>query len=211
MGPPSAEEAIFEAVALGARKGMLLTDRALAGSDVISTAYSLQQAIKVYERKLGKRFDLILCGKQTTDGDTAQVGAEISELLDLPHASNVIDIKLEKENVVVEVKYENKTTVQSMPLPSLLCLDSDVNVPRLPSFKRQLKLGNLKKRVETITLQELEDNDSTHYGLDGSATQVERIFPPKSDKSTTKIDGSPKQITTQLIDILLDKKFIERE
>jgi len=87
MGPPQAREALLEAVYMGAGRAALVSDRRFAGSDVLATAYVLSQAAS----RLG--FDLIICGKQTTDGDTAQVGAEMAEFLDIPHAANVLSIR----------------------------------------------------------------------------------------------------------------------
>ena len=88
MGPPQAKAVIQETVCMGAQKGTVLTDRKFAGADVLATAYTLSQGV----RKCGE-FDLIICGKQTTDGDTAQVGAEVAEYLDIPNVSNVLSIQ----------------------------------------------------------------------------------------------------------------------
>ena len=87
MGPPQAKEIIIEAIAMGAEGGAILSDRKFAGADVLATAYTISQGIK----KMGE-YDLIICGKQTTDGDTAQVGAEVAEFLNLPNVSNVLSI-----------------------------------------------------------------------------------------------------------------------
>ena len=88
MGPPQAKAVVEESICMGASCGTVISDRKFAGADVLATAYTISQGI----RKMGE-FDLIVCGKQTTDGDTAQVGAEVAEYLDLPNVSNVLSIE----------------------------------------------------------------------------------------------------------------------
>ena len=87
MGPPQAKSVIVESICMGAKSGTVISDRKFAGADVLATAYTISQGIK----KCGD-FDIIICGKQTTDGDTAQVGAEVSEFLDIPNVANVISV-----------------------------------------------------------------------------------------------------------------------
>jgi electron transfer flavoprotein beta subunit len=96
MGPPQAEEIIKEAYMMGADEGVLLSDRKFAGADVLATAYTLSQGVRKLEN-----IDLILCGKQTIDGDTAQVGPEMAEYLGMPHIANVIKIEAVKDNALV--------------------------------------------------------------------------------------------------------------
>jgi len=176
MGPPQAAQVIREAYMMGADDGALLTDRKFAGADVLATAYTLSQGI----RKLGK-FDLIICGKMTTDGDTAQVGPEIAEYLDIPHVSNVLKIiSITEKNITVEMDMPETVEVQEVLFPCLITVEKGIYTPRLPSFK--LKLKTLNKDVPYLTFKDLKDQDIYHYGLNGSPTQVLKVFPPPKNQ-----------------------------
>lgn len=201
MGPPQAKAALLETVYMGAEGGTLISDRRLAGADVLSTAYTLYQGIKT----LGS-FDVILCGKQTTDGDTAQVGAELAEFLGIPHATGVQSVEVVEKGLRVKSKQENKIVTMLMPLPCLLCMDGEVNTPRLPSYKRKKMLT--EEVVNTISLEDLDDADPSHYGLASSPTQVERIFSPEKKVEKTTLTGSGEELGVQLAAILQGHKFI---
>lgn len=176
MGPPQASEIIKEAFAMGADEGYLLTDRKFAGADVLATSYTISQGIL----KSGE-FDIIICGKQTTDGDTAQVGTEVAEWLNIPSLSNVKKIVELKENsITVEVEMADVAEVSKIKFPCLISVEKDICVPRLPSY---LKLKATKDRgIHTITLNDLDDKNENSYGLNGSPTQVQSIFPPEVNK-----------------------------
>lgn len=134
MGPPQAKIALQEAINMGADEACLLTDRKFAGADVVATSYTLAQGIK----KLGS-FDLLICGKQTTDGDTAQVGAEVAEFLNWPHAANVSHIESVTDKYIdVAVNMEHVIQKQQIKLPCLITVEKDIYTPRLPSYKRKL-------------------------------------------------------------------------
>ena len=152
-------------------------------------------------------YDLYICGKQTTDGDTAQVGAEVAEFLDLPHAANVIRIlEMDPETVTVVLNQENVIVTQKMPLPCLLCMDGGVNTPRLPSYKRKKTCP--ENAVSVLTLDDLPDHDESHYGLAGSATRVERIFPPDRNDVREMFRGDPDELSEKLFELLAAKKLI---
>lgn len=203
MGPPQAEAVLREAVYMGADDGILLTDRKFGGADVVATSYTLAQGVKL----LGG-FDLILCGKQTTDGDTAQVGAEMSEWLQIPYAANVCQIDhLDRQSVTVRTGMEKTIQVQEMPLPCLLSMEKDVCTPRLPSYKRKLELG--EPEIRRLSLEELMDKDEAHYGLSGSPTQVERIFPPAVSDEKEIWNGSPEELAQKLYALLNDMRMLE--
>mgnify|MGYP001772115625 CR=1 FL=1 len=201
MGPPQAKAVLYEAFAMGADEGALITDRKFGGADVLATSYTLSQGIK----KFGK-FDLILCGLQTTDGDTAQVGPEVSETLGIPCVCNV--------SAIGAVKAGGITVMMDMPadieevkvsFPCLLTVQKDIMQPRLPSYK--LKKATESRGIQMFTLQDMEDTDEHHYGLNGSPTQVQRIFPPTSDKVQQKLEGTNAEMADQLYRILKKKKF----
>ena len=201
MGPPQAKAVLYEAFAMGADEGALITDRKFGGADVLATSYTLSQGIK----KFGK-FDLILCGLQTTDGDTAQVGPEVSETLGIPCVCNVSAIGAVKAGgitVMMDMPEDNEEVKVSFPC--LLTVQKDIMQPRLPSYK--LKKATESRGIQMFTLQDMEDTDEHHYGLNGSPTQVQRIFPPTSDKVQQKLEGTTAEMADQLYRILKKKKF----
>ena len=203
MGPPQAKAVILETVCMGASHGTVLTDRKFAGADVLATAYTISQGI----RKCGD-FDLILCGKQTTDGDTAQVGAEVAEYLDLPNVSNVLSIEDCREGkLFLTASLDDRIVTQSVRLPCLISVDGDINTPRLPSYKIRKCLKE-DDAVSFLTFADFDDQDPDHYGLNGSATQVERIFPPEKVSQKQTIEGDADTQTQALFDLLLDKKML---
>jgi electron transfer flavoprotein beta subunit len=202
MGPPQARRVIEEAICMGAQGGTVLSDRKFAGADVLATAYTLSQGI---ERMGG--YDLILCGKQTTDGDTAQVGAEVSEYLGIPNISNVLSIEnVEKESITVVASLDNRVVTQKVQLPCLLSVDSDINTPRLPSYKRKQTVR--EDMVSFLSFADFADQDANHYGLNGSATQVERIFPPEKNTEKHSITGNAAEQTQGLFDLIAARKLI---
>lgn len=203
MGPPQAKAVIREAYALGADDGALISDRRFGGADVLATSYTLSQGI----RKLGK-FDLILCGKQTTDGDTAQVGPEISEWLGIPSVSNVRRIvEVRDGSIVVEMEMAQDIEVSRVEFPCLLTVEKDLYQPRLPSYRK--KVATKDRPIRMFTLDDMDDRDENRYGLNGSPTQVQRIFPPVSDKRHEIWSGSGEELAARLHSHLRKEKFIE--
>lgn len=176
MGPQKAQEAIRQAYAMGADKGFLLCDSAFAGADVLATSYTLMQGIL-----LEGGYDLIFCGKQTTDGDTAQVSGALAKWLDIPHINWVTAIERENSGrIKTTCTMGDRLVEESVSLPCLLSVEKDPYIPRIPSLK--LKISAKKKEIRQIGLQDLPDHDPLHYGLRGSATQVKKIFPPERTK-----------------------------
>ena len=202
MGPPQAQSVIREAICMGASRGAVLTDRKFAGADVLATAYTLAGGIK----KCGE-FDLIICGKQTTDGDTAQVGAEIAEYLQIPNVSNVLSVEEVKDGALTLVAaLDDKNVRMRIAMPCLISMDGDVNTPRLPSYKTKKALRD--EDVSFFTFADFEDQDPSHYGLTGSATQVERIFPPEKNEQKQTVGGSAEEQSDALLGLLRTKKMI---
>ena len=187
---------------MGAEGGTVLSDRKFAGADVLATAYTLSQGIK----RMGG-YDLILCGKQTTDGDTAQVGAEVSEYLGIPNISNVLSIEaVDSDSVTLVASLDNRVVTQKVQLPCLLSVDSDINTPRLPSYKRKQTVT--EDMVSFLSFADFADQDANHYGLNGSATQVERIFPPEKNTEKHSITGNAAEQTQGLFDLIAARKLI---
>lgn len=171
MGPPQATDVLKEAFMMGVDEGALLTDRKFAGADVLATSYTIAQGIK----KLGNP-DLIICGKMTTDGDTAQVGHEMAEFLNIPHVANVLNIlQVKEKSLVVEMDMPNTVEVVEINYPCLITVEKDIFQPRLPSFK--LKLDSQDRKIPFFCINDFTDQDENNYGLNGSPTQVKRIFP----------------------------------
>jgi len=183
MGPPQAEAVLREAVMMGADRAFLFTDRRFAGADVLATSYTLAQAI----RSIGD-FDAILCGKQTTDGDTAQVGPAIAEHMGIPHAAWVSAVEADGEGLTVEQQLGERVERCYLPFPCLITVEQDIYTPRLPSLRRAKEIGG-DWPVERRDLSGFLDQDAEHYGLCGSPTRVERIFAPEHDTKRELLRG----------------------
>ncbi len=204
MGPPQTKEIIKEAYMMGVDRGFLLSDLRFAGADVLATSYTLAQGLK----KSGK-YDLIICGKQTTDGDTAQVGPEIAEFLNIPHVANVKNIlKAESDGMLLEVDLPHSVEVVKVQFPCLITVDKDICQPRLPSFK--LKMATADKEIITFSLNDLEDKHEENYGLKGSPTQVLKVFPPESNDSHELWEGRGPELGDRLFERLREMKFVEQ-
>jgi len=202
MGPPQAKSIITEAICMGAKKGSVLSDRKFAGADVLATAYTISQGI----RKAGE-YDLILCGKQTTDGDTAQVGAEVSEFLGIPNVANVLSVAdVTAEDITVIASLDDKVATMKVKLPCLLSVDGDINSPRLPSYKVLQTVTD--DFINIYTFSDFSDQNPDHYGLMGSATQVERIFPPEKNTEKRTISGNSTQQAEGLYQLIRDRKLV---
>ncbi|MBQ3529671.1 MAG: electron transfer flavoprotein subunit beta/FixA family protein [Oscillospiraceae bacterium] len=202
MGPPQAKAVIEEAVCMGARQGTVLSDRKFAGADVLATAYTLAQGI----RKCGQ-YDLIICGKQTTDGDTAQVGAEVAEYLGIPNVANVLSVDGYRDGKLqLTVSLDEAVICEEIALPCLISMDSDVNTPRLPSYKVKRTLTD--DVIRFLSFADFEDQNPDHYGLSGSATQVERIFPPEKVSEKQTVTGDAETQAQTLFSLLKQRKML---
>ncbi len=195
MGPPQAESALREAIAMGIDEAVLVSDRAFAGSDTLATSYTLARAI----RKCGP-FSLILCGKQASDGDTAQVGPGISTHLEIPQVTYVKKIESFGDGVArVQRMTEEGFEVLETPLPCLLTVVKEINEPRLPSLKGKMRAKSAKIRL--FTAQNL-DCEEARLGLKGSPTQVIKIFSPERRKGGEVLHGDKEEVTDKLVAFL---------
>ena len=203
MGPPQCEKVVREAFMMGVDRGMILSDRAFGGADVLMTSYTLAQGVK----KAGD-IDLIICGKQTTDGDTAQVGAELAEWLRIPHVVNVKALgEITAKDITLTVDLPDYEITEKIPFPCLMTVEKGVFEPRLPSYRK--KLATADREITWLKLGDLEDTDSKHYGLNGSPTQVKRIFPPESHVEHVMLEGDEAEQAAKLAGILEEKKFLQ--
>jgi electron transfer flavoprotein beta subunit len=198
MGPPQVEDALREAIALGVDEAVLLSDRAFAGSDTWSTSYTLAAGI----RKLAE-YDVILCGKQAIDGDTAQVGPGVAQFLGIPQVTYARKVTVEGGKATVERMLEDGYDVVRVPLPAVVTVVKDINEPRLPSLK-----GKMKAKKAEITVWSSDDLevDEAELGLDGSPTRVVRVFAPEEREGGTvfegEVDETVEALTKELVPIL---------
>jgi electron transfer flavoprotein beta subunit len=195
MGPPQAESALREAISLGVDEAILVSDRAFAGSDTWATSYTLAEAIKL----IGP-YDVILCGKQAIDGDTAQVGPGIATHLDIPQVTFVQKIqKVNEKGMVVERMMEEGFDVVEVSFPCLFTVVKGINTPRLPSLRGKMRAKNCEIRKISNADLKLESSD---LGLDGSPTVVNKIFTPPSREGGKIFDGDIQEAVNELVDIL---------
>ncbi len=195
MGPPQADAALREAIAMGADEGYLVCDRAFAGSDTWATSYTLAGAIK----KIGP-FDIIICGKQASDGDTAQVGPGISTHLDVPQVTYVKKVEEASDKLMkVERMLEEGYEVIESPLPLLMTVVKEINEPRIPSLKGLMRAKAAK--ITTFTQKDL-NLDPQQIGLCGSPTQVVKIFTPPQRQGGQMLKGEVVDVVSQLVDLV---------
>lgn len=200
MGPPQADEVLKTAIAMGVDDIMLISDRALAGSDTWATSYTLAQAIK----KIGD-YDLILCGKQAIDGDTAQVGPGIAEWLGIPQVTFAVKIEVNENKAKVERLLEEVNEVVETPLPAVITVVKQINEPRMPSLKGMMKAK--KMEIKPLTAKDISA-DSKNIGLNGSPTQVIKIFTPPPKGGGEILEGEPGEIVDKLIAKIKERKII---
>lgn len=178
MGPAKAEAALREALAFGADEAVLLNDRKFAGSDTWATSYVLARAI----RKQGK-VDLVLCGRQAVDGDTAQVGPELAAQLGWPQALNAAELQFNGEVLLVKRLLDEGYDRCRVPLPAVLSVVRELNTPRIPTLK-----GYLSALEAGITFRDASalECDESRLGLHGSPTRVVAAVPPPPRTGTRK-------------------------
>ena len=197
MGPPQADAVLREAIGMGADAGILISDRAFAGSDTWATSYTLARAIA----KIGD-YGLIFCGKQASDGDTAQVGPGIAAHLDLTQITYVRKIEVvDQTHIVAQRLLEDGIEVVDAPLPCVLTVVKELNEPRLPSLKG--KLAAKKAQIPTWKAADLAC-DPACIGLEGSPTKVVRIFTPAPRGGGMIFTGEPAEIVPKIAEKLKD-------
>lgn len=202
MGPPQAELALREALAMGCDNAVLLSDRAFAGADTWATSYTISQGIK----KIGD-FDLIICGKQAIDGDTAQVGPQIAGNLDIPQITYSRKIEFKNDVLTVERELDDGYEILETKLPCLLTVVKELNTPDYPSIRGVYDA--YAKDIEILDATKIGANPE-RIGLEGSPTKVRRSFTPKPKGKGIVISGSNREIAEQLVSHLSDKNIISR-
>jgi len=194
MGPPQAEEALRQALAMGADEAILLSDPASRGSDTLATSYALALMV----RKIGD-VDLILCGKQAIDGDTGQVGPGLAERLGLPQVTFAIGLEVSEGKLRARRVLDDFFEVVEVRLPAVVTVVKQINDPRHPSMKNVLKA----KRAEIAkwTLADL-DADPKQAGFDGSPTQVIRVWPPEKRVGGKRLEGETDEVVGELAEAI---------
>jgi len=201
MGPPQAGDVLRDVVAMGVDEVMLLSDRAFAGADTWATSYTLGLGLK----QAGP-LDLVICGKQAVDGDTAQVGPGIAENLGIPFVAYVRKIEEIKDGVMrVQRLIEDGYEVVEVKLPAVITVVKEINSPRMPSLKGKMKAKKIEiKTLDAAALGAVPGN----IGLAGSPTKVVKVFTPPPKGKREVIEGAPAEQVAKLIDRLSESKII---
>ncbi|MCK9357697.1 MAG: electron transfer flavoprotein subunit beta/FixA family protein [Dehalococcoidia bacterium] len=198
MGPPQAESSVRDSLSRGADRGILLAGKEFAGADTWATSYTLASAIK----KLGK-FDIIVCGEKTVDGDTGQVGPEIGEWLGIPHIAYVSRVReASSDGITVVCEMESDRYIIASPMPVLITVTKDINSPRLPSFADKMKAR--KAQIETWGAADLAGvADSANFGLKGSPTKLKKVVVPSEEGRKGEVfRDSPDESAKKVADAL---------
>ena len=202
MGPPPCEEALREALAMGVDTAILISDRRCAGSDTLATSYVLSQAI----REIGS-FDLVICGAQTIDSDTGQVGPQLAEELGIPHIAYVQKIESLTDRLIIERVCDGFLETVAVSLPALITVSKGLNNPRRPSFGG-IQDAFASKTVGVWDLTRIKA-DPRLVGDDGSATWVKRLDPPRTRKKGEVATGSAREIAGMIYQKLIDRNIVE--
>lgn len=200
MGPPQAEVALREALAMGADEAYLLTDRAFAGADTYATAKALSKAAQKFD------YDIIFCGRQAIDGDTAQVGPQIAEQLNIPQVTYVREVTVEGDVLKVKKALEDGYEVVKVKMPVLLTAVKELNAPRYPSIKGIFEAYR-EKEIKVITADDL-DVDKSELGLKGSPTKVVSTSTPNTERAGEIFSGNIKEAVQTLVQRLNDRHVI---
>jgi len=203
MGPPQAIDAISEAMGMGVDKGILLSDRAFAGADTWATSFTLGKAIQ----KTGK-YDLILCGRQAIDGDTAQIGPQVADYLDIPQVSYVCKIEnIRKENILVKRRMEDGFEQIKCKIPALLTVIGEINVPRYPHLGKLIGCCAEKAPIKIWNAADIGVK-TAEVGLEGSLTHVIKTFVPKVKRQSEMLEGTKEEVVKNLFQKLSERDGI---
>lgn len=200
MGPPQAKIALQEAYAMGADRVILLTDRVFAGADTLATSTTIAAALKKLD------FDLVITGRQAIDGDTAQVGPQIAEHLQLPQISYVSDFDHKGDHAIVKRSFEDGFQMIKVGYPCLITALSDMNEARYMSVKGILD-AHRELEIETWSFNDIEA-DPAEMGLKGSPTKVKKSFTKGVKQAGKVIEGTPQELAQAIVDKLQEKFII---
>ncbi len=201
MGPPQAEIALREALAMGADRAVLVSDRAFAGADTLATSYMLSIAIKKI-----RKYDLILCGRQAIDGDTGQVGPQLAEVLDLPQATYAEEVNIQGNVVTVKSNFDSVIRMIEMKTPALITVSNRINKPRFKTMNGVLRAFR-DKEVVTWSKEDLKLNPM-RIGINGSPTRVRKTFIPSHNRQGIVIDKQSEAAAKDILDFILEKALL---
>ncbi len=201
MGPPQAKSVLREAYAMGVDRAILVSDAAFAGSDTLATSYVLSMAIKKI-----KDYDLILCGRQAIDGDTAQVGPQIAECLQIPQVTCAQEIRIGSDSVTVKSDFGRLIRTVKVEPPALVTVAKGINKPRYKTTSGIWKAFR-DKEIEEWSQADLNLNPM-RIGLNGSPTWVRKISTPDYSRSGIVSEGEPPELAEGMLNFLKDNNFI---
>jgi electron transfer flavoprotein beta subunit len=212
MGPPNAKEVIVEGIAMGADDGYLITYRAFGGADTLATSLTVAKGIEKIEKETGKKFDLIITGRQAIDGDTAQVGPEIAEHLNLnniSYAEGLEDLDTKAMTITIKRQFEDRYHIIKMKLPCLITAIQELADPRYMTVGKIFDVWDDADKIHTITRADMGDLvKDENLGLNGSPTNVARSFPKQLKGEGKKFEGSTEDEVTFIMDALKAKFVI---
>ncbi|MDR0818659.1 MAG: electron transfer flavoprotein subunit beta/FixA family protein [Oscillospiraceae bacterium] len=200
MGPEQAKEALKSCLSVGADKAYRLGDVLLEDSDTLATSYALSGAAKVLEAREGLTFDLILCGKQTTDGDSAQVGVQLAEHLSYPQITSAVEISVDAGKVRARRETGDGYEVVETALPAVVTISKTEYEPRYASVKS--KMAANRAEIPVLTVADLEI-DTALIGLNGSPTKLKNTYVPQRKKGGIKLEEENGEIAADKLAALL--------
>ncbi|HDK7176952.1 TPA: electron transfer flavoprotein subunit beta/FixA family protein [Clostridium botulinum] len=199
MGPPQAKEALRESLAMGADEAILISDRAFAGADTLATSYALATAIKKLD------YDIIFAGRQAIDGDTAQVGPEMAEHLNIPQVTYVEEVKLQDEELEIKKALEDGYEVVSVKMPVLLTAIKDLNTPRYMHMAKIFECSN--KEIKVWNAEDI-GADKSLLGLSGSPTKVKKSVTKETKRDGILVNKPFKEAAQYAVSKLKEKHYI---
>ncbi|UCB49542.1 MAG: electron transfer flavoprotein subunit beta/FixA family protein [Deltaproteobacteria bacterium] len=203
MGPPQAIDAISEALGMGADEGILLSDKAFAGADTWATSLTLGKAIE----KVGD-YDLVICGRQAIDGDTAQIGPQVADYLELPQMTYVFEIEqIDKKSMIVKRRLEDGFERVQCNLPAVITAIGEFNAPRYAIVGRLIDACKEKAPIKIWNAADI-GVQTRDVGLEGSLTHVIKTFAPKVKRETEMLEGNTKEVVASLIGKLRQNRLI---
>ena len=209
MGPPQAEAVLRDCLSVSADNVYLASDKLFAGSDTLATSYILSESIKKIEALEGIKFDMIFCGKQAIDGDTAQVGPQIAEVLNLPQITYGLTCEIKGDELHVLKETEDGKEIVGVKFPCLVTFTKPSFPLRLPSARRMFAAK--KMEIKRICVDDLQGLDRVKIGLKGSPTKVRKTFVPQVKKGGIIFrEGEPKETAQKLAQLLVDNEIVVR-
>ena len=205
MGPPQAMDALTEAYAMGADRGVLLSDRNFAGADTWATSYTLGKAVEKLAQE--EPVDLVICGRQAIDGDTAQIGPQMAEHLGWPQITYAAEVKFDGGELIAKRRLADGVEEVACPLPAVITVLATPQGPRRPMIDRLLEACGPKSDLEVWDAVDI-GAPARSTGLKGSLTLVSRTFSPKTERVTQWLEGQPGEVAQQLLAQLSEKKLL---